>query len=234
MPDSLRAPLPLTLENLRFHAGGRVILDIPALDVPAGGFVVLRGASGAGKSTALALIAGITPASAGRVLWGDLDLAAMPAAARRRFRRERLGLVFQDYRLFPELDALTNASLAAGWAAPARRGAIRASAAAALSALGLGAAQTRRSAVMSGGERQRTAVARALATDPVALLADEPTASLDRANADRFAADLGALAGARTLIIVSHDPAIHEVALQAIGGRVVTLADGRIAEDSGA
>ena len=228
MPAASSTALPLTIEGLRFQAGGRVILDIPGLSVPAGGFVVLRGASGAGKSTALALFSGITVPSAGQVLWGDLDLAGLSAATRRRFRRDWLGLVFQDYRLFPELDALTNAALAEGWAPATRRASIRASAARALDALGLASAQSRRSAVMSGGERQRIAVARALATDPAAILADEPTASLDRANADRLAADLAALAGRHTLIVVSHDPAV-----QAQANRVLTLADGRIVEDSG-
>lgn len=226
-PSSL--PLPLRIEALRFQAGGRVILDIPHLTVPAGGFVVLRGASGAGKSTALALIAGIATPAQGRVLWGDLDLAALSPSGRRQFRRDRLGLVFQDYRLFPEMGAQANAALAAGWAPRADRAHIRAAAARALAALGLAQAQARPAAVMSGGERQRIAVARALATRPAAILADEPTASLDRANADRLADDLAALSGAHTLIVVSHDPA-----MQARAGRIVTLADGRIVEDTDA
>lgn len=220
-------PLPLRIESLRFQAGGRVILDIPHLTVPAGGFVALRGASGAGKSTALALIAGIAQAAQGRVLWGDVNLTALSPAARRQFRRDRLGLVFQDYRLFPELGAQANAALAAGWAPRAARAHIRQTAARALAALGLAQAHTRSAALMSGGERQRIAVARALATNPAAILADEPTASLDRANADRLADDLAALAGAQTLIVVSHDPA-----LQARADRILTLADGRIVEDT--
>lgn len=221
--------MPLRIAGLRFDAGGRRILDIPALEIAPGAFAVLRGASGAGKSTALALIAGMMPPSAGSVTWGETDLARLSPGERRRFRRERLGLVFQDYRLFAELDARTNVALASGWAPSARRAGIAEQANVALAALGLGTATRRRVAVMSGGERQRIAVARALATAPAAILADEPTASLDRANADRLADDLAALSGARTLIVVSHDPAV-----QARAGRLITLADGRIVEDSGA
>ena len=228
-PEAAPALLPLHLDGLRFTVGGRAILDIPALSVTPGAFVVLRGPSGAGKSTALALIAGMMRPTAGRIVWGGTDLATLPDGARRRFRRQHFGLVFQDYRLFPELDAQANAALAAGWAPRPRRAAITDRAAEALAGLGLGAAATRRVAVMSGGARQRIAVARALATDPVALLADEPTASLDRPNADRLADDLARLAGRRTLIVVSHDPAV-----QARAGRLITLADGRIVEDTGA
>lgn len=220
-------PLGLSVSGLRVEAGGRVILDLPTLEVRAGEFVVLRGASGAGKTTALNAFSGIAPVRSGRVAWGKTDLAGLGAPARRAFRRERLGLVFQDYRLFDELDALENASLAASWTPARRRAALRAQADRALGVLGLASARRRRIAVMSGGERQRVAVARALATDPVAILADEPTASLDRANAEALADDLAALAGRRTLIVVSHDPALVGRA-----GRVLTLADGRIVEDS--
>ena len=226
-PTGAPEPLGLSVAGLRVEAGGRVILDMPALELRAGEFVVLRGASGAGKTTALNAFAGIAPVRSGRVAWGKTDLARLGAPARRAFRRERLGLVFQDYRLFDELDALENASLAASWTPARRRAALRAQAERALNVLGLVSARRRRTAVMSGGERQRVAVARALATDPVAILADEPTASLDRTNAEALAADLAALADRRTLIVVSHDPALVGRA-----GRVLTLADGRIVEDS--
>ena len=229
MPAPETAAPDLAVAGLRVEAGGRTILDIPALTVPAGAMLVLRGASGAGKSTALNVLSGNLAASAGQVRWGGTDIAGLSPAGRRRFRRERLGLIFQDYRLFAELGALDNAALAAAWMPRARRPALRAAAVAALDRLGLGAAADRRVAVMSGGERQRVAMARALATAPSTILADEPTASLDRANADRLADDLAALAGPRTVVVVSHDPAV-----QARACRVITLADGRIVEDSDA
>jgi ABC-type lipoprotein export system ATPase subunit len=137
--------------------------------------------------------------------------------------------VFQEHLLFEEISASGNASLAALYAAAPERGAIRARAAEQLSRLGLDGTASRRSDSYSGGERQRIAVARALAADPDVILADEPTASLDRVNADRLADDLVALAGAegRTLIAVSHDPALH-----ARADRVLDIADGRLAADT--
>lgn len=110
-PD--RGALPLSVSGLRVVAGGRTILDIPSLEVAAGALIVLRGASGAGKSTALNVLSGNMAAQAGRVRWGATDIAALPPSGRRRFRRERLGLLFQDYRLFAELGALDNAALPA-------------------------------------------------------------------------------------------------------------------------
>lgn len=140
-----------------------------------------------------------------------------------------MGLIFQDFLLFEELGALDNAALAAAFASPAERRPLRQRAAHWLDRLGLGQAGSRRADSFSGGERQRIAVARALANDPAVILADEPTASLDRASADRLIADLAALSQdtGRTLIAVTHDAAL-------IGrlDRVLTMAEGRIVGDS--
>jgi predicted ABC-type transport system involved in lysophospholipase L1 biosynthesis ATPase subunit len=169
--------------------------------------------------------AGLVPLACGHVLWGDADLARMGDAARTAFRRRSLGFIFQDHLLFEELDALGNAALPAAYAPRAERAALRAQACGLLDRLGLGGAARRNTAVMSGGERQRIAVARALAGDPPVILADEPTASLDRATADQLAEDLFSLArkDGRTVLIVSHD-----TALQARADRLLHLADGRL------
>jgi ABC-type lipoprotein export system ATPase subunit len=137
-------------------------------------------------------------------------------------------LIFQDFLLFEELGALDNAALAAAFAPRADRGPLRQRAADWLDRLGLGQAGTRRADSFSGGERQRIAVARALSNDPAVILADEPTASLDRASADRLIDDLAALrATGRTLIAVTHDAALaHAHGPGADHGR------GRIVEDS--
>lgn len=209
--------------------GGRRILSVPRLEIAAGSAVAVRGPSGAGKTTLLYALAGLVPLSAGRILWDDEDIAKLGERARTAFRRNSVGFVFQEHLLFEELSAQGNASLAALYSAAGQRGAIRARAAEQLSRLGLDGTAARRSDSYSGGERQRIAVARALAADPDVILADEPTASLDRANADRLADDLLALARAegRTLIAVSHDPALHERA-----DRVLDIADGRLASDT--
>lgn len=226
-PDPRPTPLPLRVEALVLEGeGGRVLLDLPALSVPAGGTLAVTGPSGAGKSSLLHALAGLLKPRAGRVLWGETDLAALPEPARARFRRERLGLVFQDHLLFEELDALGNAAVAAAFAPRARRAAIRAEAGRWLGRLGLGERRDPTVRPLSGGERSRVAMARALAHRPAALLADEPTASLDRAAASRLAGDLLAVAAeGRTLVVATHDA--H---LAGRMGRELRLAFGRPAD----
>jgi len=222
----MRAP-ELAVEGLRVTGeGGREILNVPDLTASPGEAVVVRGPSGAGKSTLLFAIAGLARPAAGRICWGGTDIAALSDRARAAFRRQTFGIVFQDHLLFEELSALANAGIAALYAPRRARAAIRAKAAAELSALGLNGHAGRRTESYSGGERQRIAVARALAADPAVLLADEPTASLDRDTADALAEALFALSRCadRTLIAVSHDPSFH-----ARADRVIEIVDGRLA-----
>ena len=166
-------------------------------------------------------------ADGGRIDWGGTDITTLTQDASAAFRRASIGMVFQDFLLFEELGALGNAALAAAYQ-PRRRHVIRDGAAAALKRLGLDPDTSRNVATFSGGERQRVAVSRALASDPAVILADEPTASLDRAAADALIDDLITLAreGARTLIVVSHDAAVHERA-----DRVIDIVDGRLVGD---
>lgn len=220
--------LALAVSDLRVTApGGRVLLSLPGLDLPAGRSLAVRGPSGSGKSTLLHALAGLLTDVEGTVRWGKTDLLSLPATARAAFRRTRVGLVFQDFLLFEELGAEANAALAAGFAPPAQRAAIRQRARSALNRLGLEGASGRLAASFSGGERQRIAIARALAHDPAVILADEPTASLDRAAADRLIDDLVALSQheGRTLVVVSHDPALTERLDQS-----VEIVDGRLRE----
>jgi predicted ABC-type transport system involved in lysophospholipase L1 biosynthesis ATPase subunit len=226
-----RAPdprgLPLSVRDLSVAApGGRVLLSIPVLDVAPGTSLAIRGPSGAGKSTLVFALAGLLSAD-GVVKWGDTDLLSLPPAGRAAFRRAGVGLIFQDFLLFEELGAKANAALAAGFAPPAQRAGIRDRARRALDRLGLGQTDGRHAASFSGGERQRIAVARALAHDPAVILADEPTASLDRAAADRLIGDLVMLSRdeGRTLIAVSHDTALIERL-----DRVVEVIDGHLRE----
>ncbi|PZX49516.1 putative ABC transport system ATP-binding protein [Cereibacter changlensis] len=219
--------LGLRVEGLEIRHGGRLLLSVPELTIAPGSSVAVRGASGAGKSTLLHALSGLLPPTAGQVIWGATDLGKLGEAARRRFRRDHVGLIFQDFLLFEELTAAGNAGLAAGFAPSRDRPALRRRGRDWLARLGL-RDTGRRVDSFSGGERQRVAVARALANDARLVLADEPTASLDRAAADRLIADLALLpAEGRTLIAVTHD-----AALIARLDRVLTLAEGRIVEDS--
>ncbi len=201
---------------------GRMLLRLDRLEVAPGAALGVRGPSGAGKSTLLNALAGLQSPATGSIRWGETDIAALGEAGRDAFRRRCMGLIFQDFLLFEELSPLENAAIGAAFAPRAERAAIRSRAAALLDRLGVPRA-TRDVARMSGGERQRVAVARALAGAPRVILADEPTASLDRANADRLVADLLALAreGGGTVIAVSHDPAVA-----AAMDRVISVVDG--------
>ncbi len=224
VPDSL----PLRVEGLLIVASeGRTLLEVPRLDLPAGGALAITGPSGAGKSSLLHALAGLLRPSRGRICWGSTDLAHLSEAACARFRREQVGLVFQDFPLFDEVGALGNAAVTAAFAPVAERAAIRAGAEAWLARLGLRGRSDRSVRTFSGGERQRVAVARALAHAPAVILADEPTASLDRISADRLIDDLLALVaeGERTFIAVTHDLRLAERL-----GRELKLADGRVVE----
>lgn len=223
-------PLPLRVEGLAVRTrDGRRIVEVPRLDVPAGGTLAVTGPSGAGKSSLLHALAGLLRPSEGRVLWGGTDLAALPEAARARFRREQIGLVFQDFLLFDELGAVGNAAIAAAFAPSRERAAIRSQAEGWLGQLGLGGRAEPSVRTYSGGERQRVAVARALAHSPAIVLADEPTASLDRASADCLIDNLLAVVAGEgcTLIAVTHDAGLARRL-----GRELRLADGRVMESA--
>lgn len=221
--------LPLSVAGLRVNGDdGRTILTVDALDVAPGTAVAVRGPSGAGKSTLLFALAGLLPVAAGSVRWGEAEISALGEDGRAAFRRQRIGMIFQDFLLFEELSAVANASLAGAYSGT-RRQSIENGAAAMLDRLGIGSSNARAVATFSGGERQRVAVARALAGEPSIILADEPTASLDRPAADALIEDLVRLAreGGKTLIVASHDPGVHQHA-----DRLVEVVDGRLAAEA--
>jgi lipoprotein-releasing system ATP-binding protein len=190
------------------------------LAVAPGEVVAVLGPSGSGKSTLLHLLAGLDRADAGRVYWDDVPVEPnAPGLA--ASRAAHVGLVFQHHYLLAELDVLENVTL------PGRIVGRRVEAEAhdLLSAMGLGSRARASLRAMSGGERQRVAVARALVLGPRVVLADEPTGSLDRANARAVYAVLRDAVRARgaALVIVTHDEA-----LVADADRHVRLEEGRL------
>lgn len=185
------------------------VLDIPDLTIPAGARIGVTGASGSGKTSLLHLIAGLVAPDAGSVSWGGTVISELAAGARDRWRQASLGFVFQDFHLIPELDVAANITLPltfSRW----RIGAADEQRAAMLAArLGLGDLR-RKANVLSRGEQQRVAIARAVLHRPALILADEPTASLDKAQAEAVGVLLLEIAretGA-TLICASHDAAL--------------------------
>lgn len=206
---------------------GRIAaLNEVSLRVEPGELLVVTGRSGSGKSTLLNLICGLDQPSAGRVLIDGEPVWQGPRVF--RARRELVGFVFQQHLLLGELSAQANVEVPLIGAGVRRRERQR-RALELLEEVGLSDRAEHLPAMMSGGERQRVAVARALANSPRLLLADEPTGSLDSVNAARVIDLLVRLRNRRgmTVIIVSYDPAVA-----ARANRTVTLFDGRL--DSGA
>jgi putative ABC transport system ATP-binding protein len=203
------ATLALRNLTLAFRGAAAPVLDIDAWDVAAGGSVGITGASGAGKTTLLHALAGIVVPDSGSVCWDEGDVATMASGARDAWRRRHVGLVFQDFHLFPGLSALGNVLLPMRfdhWGIDADT---RGRALSLLQAAGL-PAPDQPVTTLSRGERQRVAIARALLRRPAVVLADEPTASLDtdsaRSSVDLLLAETQA-AGA-TLLVVSHDAGV--------------------------
>jgi putative ABC transport system ATP-binding protein len=194
--------------------------------IESGSFVTIMGASGSGKSSLLNVIGTLDRPDRGRVTVDGVDLYALNDAARTRFRRDRIGFVFQSFNLLPTLNALENAMLPAELAGRGGN-AVRARAEALLSRMGLSARLDHKPDELSGGEMQRVAIARALMMDPPILLADEPTGNLD-SSTGKDIVDLlrGAVEERRTIVLVTHDPAVAER-----GDRVLTMADGRLVGD---
>jgi putative ABC transport system ATP-binding protein len=233
LPDLQHGPgLGLVIDGIEVRysreAGAAPALAVLNLAVPAGAHVGITGPSGSGKTTLLHVMAGIERPRQGKVRWGEVDITALGDGERARWRRDTIGMVFQDFQLIGALSALDNVLLP--WqfdhfTVPAE---VRARAARLLESVKV--EKSRQARVLSRGEQQRVSVARALLRRPSVLVADEPTASLDADNGNAVA-DL--LVGAArdsgaTLVIVSHDPAllarlsrVHRLA----GGRLLDVGD---------
>jgi putative ABC transport system ATP-binding protein len=240
--------LPTTLDDRRNHGGAvasdpavaaRAIaavkvygkgdtavraLDGVTVDIPAARFTAIMGPSGSGKSTLMHCLAGLDGLTSGQVLIGDTDLGTLSDAALTKVRREKVGFVFQSFNLIPTLTAEENITLPMRLAGtrPDRRWVNQV-----IDTVGLKSRLAHRPSELSGGQQQRVAVARALASRPHVVFADEPTGNLDsrsggevlgllRESVDRFG---------QTVVMVTHDPAAAAWADDAL-----FLADGRIVD----
>ena len=211
----------------RYDEGPPALREV-SLSVARGEAVAVLGPSGSGKSTLLNLVAGLDRPSAGTVTVDGVRVDELSEAASARYRRARIGLVFQFFNLLDDLTVADNVMLPAQLAGIAR-GAAQRRAAELLTALGMGRHVSAYPGRLSGGERQRVAVARALMNRPALLLADEPTGALDTAageDVQRLLTDLHA--DGQTIVLVTHDLALAE----ACATRTVQLLDGRVAADT--
>lgn len=190
---------------VRDGAGSRPLLTSHSAQFAPGRFACLTGPSGCGKTTILSLLAGICKPDAGLVRHGKVALSDLSDAGRIDWRRRHLGLVFQTCRLIDVLDIAGHIEMVARLRG---RPAIVADGLARIAALGLGDRLAQRPAQLSGGEKQRVALALALCAAPAVVLADEPTAALDRENARLVAELLADFARCSNAVVVavSHDP----------------------------
>ena len=204
-----------------------VLADLD-LRVERGEFVALMGPSGSGKSTLLNLIAGLDQPTEGSLRIAGHEIGSLGDRELDRWRNRSIGFVFQFYNLVPVLSAFENVEVPLLlWpiSPEERTGRV----AAALRVVGLVERMDHRPGELSGGEQQRVAIARALVTDPLLVLADEPTGDLDERNADEVLALMQLLnrAGGKTFVMVTHDP---RAAAQA--GRIVRLEKGRLVDEA--
>jgi putative ABC transport system ATP-binding protein len=215
--------------HIRIEKVARRYGDVEALrelscEIEPGSWVSLVGPSGSGKSTLLHLLGAMDVPSAGRIVVGGTELAALDVAGAARFRRERVGFVFQQHHMVPYLSALENVMLAQWFHSMADEAEARG----ALERVGLGPRATHLPSQLSGGERQRACIARALVNEPGLLLLDEPTGALDWANALAVLELLARLhdEAGFTVVCATHNPAVARW-----GDRVLTLRDGALVSD---
>ena len=229
MDEISTAAPPIEARGLtkRLPSGDRDLTVLDAVDVSigAGEFVAVLGPSGSGKSTLLGLLAGLDRPTEGTVRLAGTELTGLDEDALALVRRRRVGFVFQAFQLLANLTAAENIALPLELTgvADARERAARA-----LDEVGLSERSHHYPSQLSGGEQQRVAVARAFASDPVVLFADEPTGNLDEETGDRVLAlllDLRAKHGT-TLVLVTHDPRIA-----ARADRRLYLSGGRLERD---
>ncbi|XVU29436.1 ABC transporter ATP-binding protein [Actinoplanes sp. CA-054009] len=203
------------------YDNGVTALDGVTAGFASGTFTAVMGPSGSGKSTLLQCAAGLDEPTAGRVFIGGTELTATKDTARTKFRRGRVGFVFQDYNLLPSLTVEQNVLLPLRLAEKSTK-----DTRVILGRLGLADRAHELPERLSGGQRQRVAVARALVTEPAVIFADEPTGALDMRSAREVLTLLRAVVHefGRTVVMVTHDPVAA-----AHADSVLFLADGRLA-----
>lgn len=214
----------LEVKNLSKEYGEVKALRAASLSVPEGEWLTVMGPSGSGKTTLLSLLAGLIKPTRGQVKIDGVNLFALPENELLQFRREKIGLIFQQHHLIPYLTSLENVMLAQFiHSLPDEAEAIDS-----LVKVGLADKINRYPQELSGGEQQRVCIARALINNPGLLLADEPTGNLDRKNSEMVLSLLKQLHQENnfTIVLVTHDPWVANW-----GERVIQLDDGRVVSD---
>ena len=214
----------MTISNLSKTYGQVNALNHVDLSLREGEWLSIMGPSGSGKSTLLHIVCGLDSLTSGSVLVDGAELAGMSATSLARYRREVVGLIFQQFHLVPYLNATENVMLSQYFHSMADKG----EAQRALERVGLGHRLDHFPAQLSGGEQQRVCIARALINEPKLLLADEPTGNLDEANEEHVMELFRELHdNGMTLVVVTHDTSVGEEA-----DRVVYLEHGQLSGET--
>ena len=229
MPAGAPALIELRGITKTFGTGQAAFQALRGIDlvVEAGEFVAVMGESGSGKSTAMNIIGCLDTPTTGEYLFRGIHVERLERNQRALLRRHCLGFIFQGFNLLARTSALENVELPLlyrGVGVSARRAAARA----ALARVGLAGWETHTPAELSGGQQQRVAIARAFVTQPIVLLADEPTGNLDSQRGHEIMALLGALNRDQGITIIM---VTHELDMVKYAGRVVQFVDGMVARD---
>jgi putative ABC transport system ATP-binding protein len=211
-----------------YGSGDTVVRAVDRVDlvVERGEYVAVMGASGSGKSTLMNIIGCLDAPTSGRYLLDGVDVRRLDDRRQAAIRNRKIGFIFQSFNLIPRTTALSNVELPLAYAG-VRSAERRRRARAALARVGLAEREHHKPSQLSGGQQQRVAIARAIATNPVLLLADEPTGALDSHSTDEVLALFDALnASGRTVVVITHE---EDVAAHA--GRVLRMRDGQVVAD---
>lgn len=214
----------IEIKNVTKSFGSLTVLHDISLTIPEGEIMAIVGPSGAGKTTLLQIAGTLDRPDSGSVLFDNTDLFRLKDRKLSEFRNLNIGFIFQFHQLLPEFSALENVAMPALIAGRKRKEAF-AEAQRLLSDLGLSQRLDHKPSQLSGGEKQRTAIARALVNKPRVVFADEPTGSLDSRNRDEIQTIISGLRESlgQTFVIVTHDPQMAEIA-----DRTVHMEDGKI------
>lgn len=230
MPTPTEVPLLETRDLVKDYVlGGETVHAVAgvSLSIARGEFVAIMGASGSGKSTFMNMIGALDLPSSGTLLLDGVDVGGLSSDELAEIRNRKIGFVFQQFNLLARTTALDNVAtplVYAGVSGPERR----ARAARTLEAMGLAERMSHTPAKLSGGQQQRVAIARALVTEPLMLLADEPTGALDTATSEDIMGIFQRLNDdGITVVVVTHEPDVAQYA-----ARRILFRDGRVIEDA--
>ncbi|MFR2755826.1 MULTISPECIES: ABC transporter ATP-binding protein [Eisenbergiella] len=227
-PEGQRYPIVLTRDLVKYYGSGENLvraIDHTSLDLQRGEFTAIVGRSGSGKSTLLHMLGGLDRPDSGKVLIEGQDISCLKDEELARFRRRKIGFIFQDYNLVPSLNVWENIVLPIGLDG---KKADKEFVSSIVERIGIQDKLRALPNTLSGGQQQRVAIARALAARPAIILADEPTGNLDSKTELEVIALLKSCVNdyCQTLVVITHDETIAQMA-----DRILVIEDGKVVSE---